>query len=101
MAADRDVLDDGKSREPSHLLEVARNSHRRHEVRARAPIVTPLERDLTGGRTQHSADDIEQRGLAGAVRADQRMDPVLRDLARDVVEREISAEPLADALDLE
>ena len=50
---------------------------------------------------EHAGDHVEQRGLAGAVRADDREDRALRDAEADLVDREQAAKALADALDLE
>ena len=57
----------------------------------------PGRTDLAGGRGQQPADDVEQRRLAGAVRADERVDAAASDLARDIVKRQVAAEALADA----
>jgi hypothetical protein len=35
--------------------------------------LAPLQQDLAGGRLENPCEEINQRGLAGAVRPDQRL----------------------------
>ena len=53
--------------------------------------------DRPGGRRQEPDRQAEQRGLAGAVRADQAGDPAGRDLEGAVPQRPAAAVPLAEA----
>ena len=93
--ADGDVLDHGEPREQPHLLEVAGDAHGQHLVRPLGRYSSrAVEQHASAGRRNEPADDVEQRGLAGAIRADQGMDAPVRDLARHVVERQVAAEPL-------
>ena len=57
---------------------------RRAEV---AHDVVAVGRDRAGGRGDDAADDVDQRGLAGAVRAQQRENLAAADLEIDVLER--------------
>jgi hypothetical protein len=47
----------------------------------------PASGDAAFGRSGHARDDLEERGLAGAVRADDAQDGAAGDLERDVPER--------------
>jgi hypothetical protein len=63
------------------------------ELVGRAPHrVLAEELDLAGRRPVDAADDVEQRGLARAVRPDHRMDGALADVEIDVAERDQAAE---------
>ena len=57
--------------------------------------VAALERDAPGVRLVEARDHVEQRGLAGAVRADDGDDAALGDVDRYVVDRGDAAEALA------
>ena len=59
----------------------------------------PAQLDLAGVRLEVAGDEVEQRGLAGAVRADQRGDDAGRQIEIDVVRRDHAAEALVDALE--
>ena len=50
------------------------------------------------GRVVDPGDDVEERGLARAVRPDQADDRAARDVEADVVDRDQAAEPLGDVL---
>ena len=65
----------------------------------RLVIVSPPKPDAPGGDALQPADDVEQRRLAGAVRADERGDLALADLHGDVVHGLEAAELDGDALD--
>ena len=56
------------------------------------------ERDGAAIGRKHPGDHVEQRGLAGAVRADHGEDAALRHLEADAVHGHKPAEPFADAL---
>ena len=58
-----------------------------------------LEQDFAGVGRQHAGDEIEERGLAGAVRADQGVDVAGRHLELQIVERVEAAETLGQPLD--
>ena len=60
----------------------------------------PIEQDLAARGGKRAADHVEECRLACTVGADQRMNPAGGNFARDIVEGEITAKPLADACDL-
>ena len=52
----------------------------------RRTMLLPSKVDAAGGRADQAGDGLQQRRLAGAVRADQRDDLALRDVEGDVVQ---------------
>ena len=73
----------------------------RRQMRSGASAVDALagEGDAAGIGREGAGDQVEQRGLAGAVRADHREDRALRHLEADAVDRDQAAEALADIVD--
>ena len=76
VAADQQVLQHGRVLEQLDVLERARDAALRHVVR-RAGHLLPLEHDAARGRRIDQADQVEDRGLAGAVRPDDGVDLAL------------------------
>ena len=75
---------------------------RRHApVRRQPGDVLALEHHAAAIAGQRARDAVDQRGLAGAVRADQADALALADLQADRVERGEAAEALAEARDVE
>ena len=74
--------------------------HRRL-VRAHLGARRALEGDAAVLRRVEAVDDVEHRGLAGAVRPDDRADLALADIERDVGDRLHAAERERDVLDRE
>ena len=70
---------------------------RTRSMRLEPGDVLAVEQDLAGGRAQHAGEQVDERGLAGAVRADQRMARALLDAERYVVRRDDAAEALVEA----
>jgi hypothetical protein len=52
-------------------LEGAQQPLLEQQVRRQAGDVLAVEQDLPAGRFEVAGDDVEKRGLAGAVRSDQ------------------------------
>ena len=67
---------------------------------ARPEMRSPLNSTSPGARRQERGDQLEQGGLAGAVRADHREDLAARDVEGDVVDGDQAAEALGQVLDL-
>ena len=63
--------------------------------------VAVAQRQPSGARLVEAGDAVEHRGLAGAVRPDQRGDGALADVEADIVDREEAAEPHGQMLDAE
>ena len=76
-----------------HRLEGVGGQFLRHEAdqRARGAVVADdvmaVDRDRAGGRIDDAADDADQRGLAGAVRPEQRENLAAADVQVDALER--------------
>jgi hypothetical protein len=96
-----DVLEHRHVREQPHALQGARDAEPGQLVRLEAGegLAAPAERALVGG--DEAADDVEQGGLAGAVRADDAEHLVRLDAQRDGVQRRQAAEADRDPGGLE
>ena len=98
---DSDVLGHGKGREDPDVLEEAADMFAGDLVRRKAGDVLAVKEDFAGIRSEIAADDVEERRLAGAVRADQSGDlPKGRGKAH-IVQGLEGPETLGDVLDLE
>ena len=80
MFADHHSFQNGQMRKQPDILKGASNALERALGRARVVHRHTLEPNFTGIGGQHSSDQIEERGLAGAVRPDQGMDVAGRHL---------------------
>ncbi len=101
LESDRQRLGDGQRREQPRVLERACQAPARPACRALVGDVDAVEEDLPCGRGEEARAQVEGRGLAGAVAAD---DP--EDLARshgevDAVDGPDAAERTTEATDLE
>ena len=76
MRADRDVLAHGQAGERLHDLERARDAAPASRCGG-TPVMSSPPKRTRPRRREEAGDDREQRGLAGAVRADQRADAAL------------------------
>src|SRR6185503_7230756 len=101
MLAEPDIVEGGHVLEQPDVLEGAGDSERRHLVRLRSRDLSVVEHDTPGGRRKNPGDAIEKRGLAGAVRPDEREDLAALHVERDVVDRDEAAEPLRHVIDAE
>ena len=103
-AAERDVLVD-RLRERIRFLEDHPDpAPQRVDVQVGIVDVLPFEEDRS--RRPHAVDEVvhpveaaQQRGLAAARRADERRDPLLRDLEGDLAERPRRSVPERERLD--
>src|SRR5438876_762174 len=98
--ADLDVVEGGHVGEEADLLEGPRDSQAGHPVGFEAGDVFTLEHDGPGGGLVHPGYRVEQCGLAGAVRADQREDLASPDLKAHVVDRGQAAEAFGHLVEL-
>ena len=92
MAADAHVVEHRQVAEQREVLEGAADADVGDAVRRPAQDAAALEQDVAGARRVEPAEAVEQRRLAGAVRADQAEDLALPHVERDVVERDDAAE---------
>ena len=100
MAPDQQVLQHGRVLEQLDVLERARDAALRHMMR-RAGDRLSLEQDAARGRRVDEADQVEDRGLAGAVRPDDGVDLALVDRKAHTVDRDHAAETHAEIFDRE
>ena len=77
MTADLHVLQHGERLEQLHELEGAHETAPRSPLRRKAGDVVAIEGDAAFGRRAEARDRVEQRRLAGAVRADDRRNAAL------------------------
>src|SRR3546814_6299115 len=82
-------------------LESAREALARRDVGAHGPALDAAKLDAALLRMIEAVDDVQHRGLAGAVRPDDRQNLVLADRKGDVAERLHAAERERDVVDLE
>ena len=93
---DQHVLRDAQCRDDAHLLRDDDDAARQRVPRAREPAGPAVDRDRAAVGAVDAAQDLDQRRLAGAVLADQRMDLTGPDRERHVVQREGRLEALVE-----
>ena len=91
--------DDGESRERPQLLERARHPQAAYPIRREAGERGAVQAHLPGVGAIEAADDLEERRLAGPVRADDADQLAGRHVEGDVAVRGDASEPLGDARD--
>jgi hypothetical protein len=101
LGGDADVLEHGELGKDFRDLEGARHAHSDPLVGGEAGHVAALEHDRARRRREEPADQIEEGGLAGAVRSDHRAQLALGNGHRYVAHGDQAAEALGQALDLE
>jgi hypothetical protein len=101
LERDAEVLEHGHARERLRDLEAPHDAEPRPLVRRELGDVAALEQDPAAVRRQGARHAIDERGLAGAVGADETQPIARPDLNRDAVERQEAAEALGDAVDVE
>jgi hypothetical protein len=99
MRADRDVLPHAQGRERLHDLECAGDAAPRQPMRGLAGDIDAIVDDAARARRRKARNDREQRGLAGAIRSDQRGDASGLRQERCPIEGEQAAEALRYLLD--
>ena len=99
--ADRDVLQHAQALERLHELEGAADAGVAGAIGPQAGDHLAVQADGAGVGREDAGDHVEDRGLARAVGADQRMDRAGRHAEAHVVHRAQAAEALADAVELE
>jgi len=92
VAADHDVVEHAHVVEQRQVLESAADAERGPCVRIEARDVAPSIEKLALGRTVAAGDAVDDRGLPGAVWADDRKQLALADRETDIGERAHAAE---------
>ena len=95
------IVEHGQFGKQAGDLEGARHAERGAPVARPVGDVLAEQQHLSGGHRIDAGDQIEQRGLAGAVRADDGLAVARHDAQRDVARGLQAAEALAQALELE
>src|SRR6266478_3314076 len=101
VTADHHVLQRRQVGEEADILERARNASGGHLVRLQAGQRVAVAQEGAGVGCVKSRQHVEERGLAGAVRADQAENFAGADRKRDLRKRLQAAEALGDALGLQ
>src|SRR5215831_7197326 len=94
-----DVVEHAHALEEGHVLEGARDAEAGHVERLELGAVASLEDDAALLRMVEAADDIEERGLARPVGADDGHDLAAMDVHAHVAQSLHGAEAHGDALD--
>ena len=97
--ARHDVVEHAHPLEEGHVLKRPRDAERGHVVGAKVRAVPALVQDAARGGVVEPADHVEQRGLAGAVRADDRDGLAPPDVEADARQRLHGSKVDADVLD--
>src|SRR5215470_12879999 len=95
------VVENGELREQAGDLKRSRHSERRASMARPPGHVSAEQHDVPGGGREDSRDQIEQSGLAGAVRSDDGLAVTGHDLERDVAHGAQAAEALRERPELE
>src|SRR5713226_6414399 len=101
LQRDAHVLEHGQLRKHRRDLERAHEPEPRHVGGSKPGDVVALVDDAAVGGAQKFGQQIEASGLAGAIRADQRVDRPALDTQVDVTDRDEAREFLGEALGLE
>ncbi len=99
--ADHHVVERGQVGEQPQVLEGARDAGVHDRLRPQAVEPAAAKRDAALVRLQEAGDDVEDRGLARAVRTDQAGDAALLDGEAAILQRMQSAEAMVEAGDLQ
>ena len=101
MPADADIVEHRLRREQRQVLKGAADADLGDPVRRAVDDRAPLEQDVAAIGRVETADAVEQRGLAGAVRADQAEDLSRLDREGDAVKGDDAAEAKGDVAHFE
>src|SRR5690242_9672350 len=90
------VLQDGQARQGLHDLKCASDAKPGSAMRREFGNIFALEEDGSFVRMKESADQIENRGLARAIRADNKKDFPRVHRERDILDSDQTAETFRD-----
>src|ERR1700757_755119 len=93
MSPDHDVVEYAHMMKQCEVLEGAADPERGAGIGIERGDISPAIEELAFGRPVAARDTVDDRGLAGAVRADDREQLAFRDCERDVGKRAYAAEP--------
>src|SRR5262249_16341589 len=101
FSRDTDILVHGQLGKDLRDLEGARHAANDALMGRKAGNVVSVEDDRASARRKIAADQVEEGGLAGAIRPDDCAKLAFCDIKRNVAYGDKAAEPLGDAFDLE
>ena len=101
LVAEHDVLGDGEDGDEHEVLVHHADAGRHGVARAGEVLDVVVEQDLALVGLVQAVEHVHQRGLAGAVLAEQAVDLAGLDREVDVVVGDQGAEPLGDAAEFE
>ena len=101
LQRDPDIFQRRQMRKYRRDLERTHQPEARHIGRRHRGDVLPLVQDLSGGRTEELGLEVEARGLAGPVRADQRVDAATANPQVDIAHGEKARELLGQSMGFE
>ena len=101
VAAEHEVVEHGQVGEQLDVLERARHAQAGDLVRLLADQVVAVEGHAAFLRLVDARQHVEDRGLAGAIGADDREELALADLEADAVDRGDAREPQHDVADVD
>ena len=93
MAAQQQIVDHGRAFEQLDVLERARDAGAGDTMARQRGNVAIAQRDAARARLEHAGDDVEHRGLARAVRPDDREHLALLDRKAEIADRGQPAKP--------
>ena len=99
LDAQAEIFEDGEVAEDLGDLEGADDAEPGTLLRREPVDAGALEPDRAAARRREAGDEMEERGLAGAVRTDHGMELARADLERDTVDRPDAAEVLRDLIE--
>ncbi len=99
LRRDPQVLGNAQPRKHALDLQRALDAEPADVVRLETGDVAPGKEDASVVGREQAGDEIEQGGLAGAVRADDGVQPSARERVAQVVDRDEAAEALGETLD--
>ncbi len=97
LQGNADIVEDRQVRKHRGYLERAHKSHSGHLGRIRPCDVMIEQRDRSACRLQKFGQQIEDRGLAGTIRADQCMHPGMVHVEIDIIDGNETAKVTAQA----
>ena len=101
MAPEQEIVEDAGVRKLAEILEGSRDTGRGDLVGAQAEQIAAVKGDASSHGLIDTRDDVEERGLAGAIGTDDGEELATRDRERDVGERGDASEADRQPLDLE
>ena len=101
LEAHQDVVEHRHACEGEALLEQTAHTYAGDLIRRKVGDVVPQEGDRAAGSREEAADEVEDRGLAGAIGADEAQDLPGVDLEVEALDCREATEVLGESLRLE